>query len=91
MWSAGVNPQLTAEFEKRAAAFLADPDRINKLVKVFSITVGDKDTLALAGSKNLAQLLDSRGIQNKLEIGGGGHTWIHWRRYLNEYAQVLFR
>ena len=33
IWSAGVNPQTSADFEKRSAAFLEDPDRINKLIK----------------------------------------------------------
>jgi enterochelin esterase family protein len=90
VWSAGVNPQTTADFEKRAAAFLDNPDKINKQIKLFSISVGDKD-FALAGSKNLAELLQKRGIKHELEISGGGHTWINWRHYLNKYAMRLFR
>jgi len=90
VWSAGVNPQLAAEFEKRNAAFLDNPDKVNKLVKLFSISVGDKD-FAYAGSKNLSELLDKRGIKNQLQVSGGGHTWINWRRYLNDYAPLLFR
>ena len=90
VWSAGVNPQTSADFEKRATAFLDNPDKVNKQIKLFSISVGDKD-FALAGSKNLAELLKKRGIKNDLHISGGGHTWINWRRYLNEYAQLLFR
>jgi enterochelin esterase family protein len=90
VWSAGVNPQTTADFEKRAAAFLDNPERINKQIKLFSISVGDKD-FALAGSKNLAELLNKRGIKHELVISGGGHTWINWRQYLNNYATRLFR
>jgi len=90
VWSAGVNPQTAADFEKRTAAFLDSPDKINKLVKLFSISVGDKD-FALAGSRNLAELLNKRGIKNELHVSGGGHTWINWRHYLNDYAQLLFR
>jgi enterochelin esterase family protein len=90
VWSAGVNPQTTADFEKRAAAFLDNPDKINKQIKLFSISVGDKD-FALAGSKNLAEVLKKRGIKHELEISGGGHTWINWRQYLNKYAMQLFR
>jgi enterochelin esterase-like enzyme len=90
VWSAGVNPQTTAEFEKRAMSFLDSADRINKQIKLLSISVGDKD-FALAGSRNLAEVLNKRGIKHELKITGGGHTWINWRRYLHDYAQRLFR
>jgi enterochelin esterase-like enzyme len=90
VWSAGVNPQISADFEQRNAAFLAGADKLNKQIKLFSISVGDKD-FALAGSKNLAELLKKNGIKHELNISGGGHTWINWRRYLNELAPRLFR
>lgn len=90
VWSAGVNPQTSADFETRNAAFFAQADKINKQIKLFSVSVGDKD-FALAGSKNLAEILKKRGIKHNLHISGGGHTWINWRHYLNEYAPLLFR
>ena len=90
VWSAGVNPQTNADFEKRNAAFLASADKLNKQIKLFSISVGDKD-FALAGSKNLSELLKKNSIKHELNISGGGHTWINWRRYLNELAPRLFR
>lgn len=62
----------------------------SRLVRLLSIGVGDKD-FAFAGSKNLSELLTRRGITNKLHVSGGGHTWINWRRYLPDFAQVLFR
>jgi enterochelin esterase family protein len=90
VWSAGVNPQATADFEKRAAAFLDNPDKVNKLIRLFSVCVGDKD-FALAGAKNLSELLNKRGIKSELHLSGGGHTWINWRHYLNELAPRLFQ
>jgi hypothetical protein len=42
-------------------------------VKLFSISVGNKD-FALAGSKNLSELLTHHGIKNELHVSGGGHT-----------------
>jgi enterochelin esterase family protein len=90
VWSAGVNPQTNADFEKRNAAFLGSADKLNKQIKLFSISVGDKD-FALNGSKNLAELLKKNSIKHELNISGGGHTWINWRQYLNDYAQKLFR
>lgn len=90
VWSAGVNPQTTADFEKRSAAFLDSAEKVNKAMKLFSISVGDKD-FALAGSKNLADVLSRHGIKHQFQTSGGGHTWINWRHYLHDYAQVLFR
>lgn len=91
VWSMGVNPQTTADFEKRNAAFLDSADKVNKQIKLFEITCGDKDTLAFAGSKNLDEILKKRGIKHSMNITPGGHTWINWRRYLNDYAQKLFQ
>jgi enterochelin esterase-like enzyme len=90
VWSAGVNPQTSADFEKRAAALLDNAEKANKQIKLFSISVGDKD-FTLAGSKNLAEILKKRGIKHDLRISGGGHTWINWRNYLRDYAQALFK
>ena len=90
VWSAGVNPQTSADFERRYAAFLASADKLNKQIRLFSISVGDKD-FALAGSKNLAELLQKHAVKHELHVSGGGHTWINWRRYLNEFAPRLFR
>jgi enterochelin esterase family protein len=90
VWSAGINPQTSPDFEKQNAAFLDNADRINKVVRLFSISVGDQD-FTLAGSKHLSELLSRRGIKNELHLSGGGHTWINWRHYLNEYLPRLFR
>ena len=90
IWSAGVNAQTNADFETRNAAFLASADKLNKQVKVLSISVGDKD-FTFESSKNLAALLKKHGIRNEIQISGGGHTWINWRRYLNQFAQTIFK
>jgi enterochelin esterase family protein len=89
VWSAGVGPQTAADFEARSAAFLNNPEKINKQIKLFSISVGDKD-FTFAGSKNLSEILKKRGIKNELHVSGGGHTWINWRRYLSEFVPLLF-
>jgi enterochelin esterase family protein len=91
VWSSGVNPQTTADFEKRSAAFLDNAEQPNKMLKLFSISVGDKDTGAYANARNLSELLNKRGIKHDLHVSGGAHTWINWRRYLNDYAPLLFR
>jgi enterochelin esterase-like enzyme len=90
VWSAGVNPQTSADFEQRNAAFLNSSEKLNKQIRLFSISAGDKD-FALAGSKNLAELLKKYGIRHEMHISGGGHTWINWRHYLHELAPRLFK
>jgi enterochelin esterase-like enzyme len=91
VWSSGVNRQATADFEKRNAQFFETPDKTNKMVKLFWIGVGEKDTLANASAKNLAEVLKSHNIKNEFHETEGGHTWINWRHYLNDYSQLLFR
>ena len=91
VWSAGVNPQTSADFEKRNAAFLSSADKVNKQIKLFSLSCGEKDALAFTGSKNLDEILKKNNIRHEMTISSGAHTWINWRRYLNDYAQKLFR
>jgi enterochelin esterase family protein len=91
VWSAGVNQQTSEDFIKRNSQFFESADKTNKLVKLFWIGVGEKDTLAGAGARNLAELLKSRQIKAEFHESEGGHTWINWRHYLNDYAQLLFR
>jgi enterochelin esterase family protein len=90
VWSAGAGGPNAGDFEKRNATFLESADKVNGTVKLFSISVGDKDFTA-AGSKNLAEVLEKHGIKNELHVSGGGHTWINWRHYLNDFAPRLFR
>ena len=89
VWSAGIG-QNAADWEKRNTTFLDSSDKVNATIKLFSISVGDKD-FTFAGSKNLAEILKKHDIKNELHVSGGGHTWINWRQYLNELAPKLFQ
>ena len=89
VWSAGIFGK-AADYEKRSAAFLDNADKVNQVVKLFSISVGDKDFL-FARAKGLSELLTRHGIKNELHVSGGGHTWINWRHYLHDFAPLLFR
>ena len=64
------------------------PPRANTL-KV-AIRAGEKD-FALPGTRNLSELLTKHKIDNKLQVNGGGHTWLNWRLYLSELLPLLFR
>jgi len=91
VWSSGVSQQAQADFEKRNADFLSNPDKTNKMLKLLWIGVGEKDPLANTSAKNLVALLDQHGIKHEFHESPGAHTWINWRHYLNDYAQLLFR
>lgn len=90
IWSAGIGRQNAGEWEKRNAEFLSNAGKVNELVKLFSIVVGEQD-FALQGSKSLAETLSKHGVKNELKLTGGGHTWINWRQYLHELGPRLFR
>ncbi len=91
VWSGGVNPSAESAFMERNAAFFASPEKTNKSVKLLWIGAGSNDTLAGPGTKHLAEILDAHGIKHEYRESEGGHTWINWRHYLNDYAQLLFR
>jgi len=87
LWGAagGLN---APDWESRNDAFLNNP-RINEWIRLLSISVGEKD-FTLNGSKALSEVLNKHAIKHQLHISGGGHTWINWRRYLNELLPQLF-
>lgn len=89
IWSAGIFGN-AGEFEKHNAAFFDGGEKVNKDVKLLSISIGDKDFL-LDRSRNLEELLKKHGIKYESHLSGGGHTWINWRHYLNDFAPRLFQ
>lgn len=77
------------EAETKYAKALSDPN-FNKGKKLFWIGIGKDDFVMDANKKTLA-LLDKHQIKYQYKETAGGHTWINWRQYLNEYVPMLFR
>jgi len=71
--------------------FTEPADKVNKRIKLLWIAAGKNDTLAGPGTKRLAESLDAAGVKHEYHESEGGHTWINWRHYLNDYSQLLFR
>ena len=89
VWSMGVGNDF-ADWQKRNEAFLARAEELNKNLKLFSISCGDKDFL-INSAKNLDMILTKANINHEFKVSGGGHTWINWRKYLNELGPKLFQ
>ena len=81
--SAGQNP------EKSLADVAANAKNVNAQVKLFWLGVGTEDG-ALAGTKRTSDFLNSAGIKHVYKTAPGAHTWIVWRKFLNEVAPQIF-
>ena len=75
------------QYEKTFDAALKQAAKADKLVYY---AYGREDFVA-KNSGQLKATLDKYGIKYTLHETGGGHTWINWREYLNDFAPRLFR
>jgi enterochelin esterase family protein len=61
-----------------------------KDVKVLWFATG-KDDFVLNSTKGTIELLKKLELKPEYKETAGGHTWINWQEYLNEFAPRLFR
>jgi enterochelin esterase-like enzyme len=80
---AGQNP------EQSLAAIGKNAKAVNDRLKLFWIGVGTEDG-AMAGAKRVSEYLTSVGVKHTYKTTPGAHTWIVWRKYLNEVAPLIF-
>lgn len=76
-------------WEKENAAQL-DNAGLKKGLKLFWFSTGSDDGL-LANTKSTVELFKKHGFTPVFQESSGGHTWINWRNYLNEFAPQLFQ
>ena len=69
--------------------FLADPDAANAKLRLLWIAVGKDDFLRQRNEEYIAALKD-KGIHHQWQLTEGDHSWPVWRRYLAEFAPLLF-
>jgi enterochelin esterase-like enzyme len=86
-FSAALRP---ADFPKTFAAIAANPAATNEKLRLLWIGCGSDDSL-MPAAKAFDGFLDQHKIKHTFRQSGGAHTWIVWRRYLNEVAPLLFR
>ena len=65
-------------------------NRAGKSMKLVYYAVGKADFLypSIAPTRAMFARHGIRDVYNESE---GGHTWINWRRYFNDFAPRLFR
>jgi enterochelin esterase-like enzyme len=71
------------------AAALKDPQMTDKSLRVLWIACGKDDRL-IENNKQLVALLKDKGIHHEFLTTEGAHTWPVWRRYLADFAPLLF-
>jgi len=87
-FSAGLSR--TIDFAEAYPKIAANPEAANKDLRLLWIGCGKEDGLFVA-SKNLSEFLTQHHVRHSFRETTGAHTWIVWRRYLNEFAPLLFR
>ncbi|GAB4035317.1 esterase [Spirosoma jeollabukense] len=89
VFSSGFFGATIDEAETKYAKALNDPS-FNKNKKLFWVSIGKDDFVMEANKKTLA-MLDKHQIKYQYQETAGGHTWINWRQYLNQYVPMLFK
>ena len=59
-------------------------------LKLLWFSTGSDDRL-IPVSKATVAMLKEHGFQPVFLESAGGHTWLNWRDYLNEFAPQLFQ
>ena len=80
----------TEEFRKNFATYSPDAAKMNKQLKLFTISVGTDDFLYESVKNNIA-MFKSKGLNLEGYIVDGGHTWMNCKLYLAQTLQQLFK
>ena len=86
-FSAALRPP---DFSKTYSDIAADPKGANQSLRLLWIGCGTEDGL-FPNSKAFSAFLDEHKVKHTLRESSGAHTWMVWRRYLNEVAPLLFQ
>jgi len=86
-FSAALRP---ADFEKTYGALAAHAKEANQKLHLLWVGCGNQDSLFVP-AKSFSAFLTEHQIKHTFRETGGAHTWMVWRRYLNEVAPLLFQ
>jgi enterochelin esterase-like enzyme len=77
------------DWEQQHLAML-DNAELKKDLKLLWFATGADDFL-VGTTKATVEMLQKHGFSPVYKESAGGHTWINWREYMNEFAPQLFR
>ena len=83
-------PAMTAAEWESAHAKMLDNPALKKGVKVLWFATGKEDGL-ITTTQATVDMLKKHGFAPVFKETPGGHTWINWRNYLNEFVPQLFQ
>jgi enterochelin esterase-like enzyme len=72
------------------AVALNDAKATNKKLKLLWIAIG-KDDFLLSRNTPFIETLKGKGITHTYQVTEGAHTWPVWRKYLAEFAPLVFQ
>jgi enterochelin esterase-like enzyme len=78
------------DFPKTYANVVAYPDTVNKKLRLLWVGCGKEDG-AFAASQRFSDFLREHRVTHTFRETSGAHTWMVWRRYLNEISSLLFQ
>jgi enterochelin esterase-like enzyme len=79
-----------ADLPKTYASLVANAEASNGKLRLLWVGCGTEDSL-FAAAKSFSEFLNGHGIKHTFRETTGAHTWMVWRRYLNEIAPLLFQ
>ena len=77
-------------FPETYASLVAHAEASNQKLKLLWVGCGTEDGL-FAASKRFSEFLTAHRVTHTFRETGGAHTWMVWRRYLNEISPLLFQ
>ncbi len=80
----------TEEFRKNFTNWSPDSIRMNKQLRLFSISIATDDFLFESVKQNIA-MFKSKNLHLRTLVVPGSHTWMNCRLYLTESLQQLFK
>ena len=80
----------TEEFKKNFTDWSPDAEKINKQLKLFTLSVGTDDFLYESVKQNIAMFNEKKIKVNPL-IVTGGHTWMNCKLFLATSLQEIFK
>jgi enterochelin esterase family protein len=92
----GATPTATASSTPVASPWeqahldVLDNVELKKSLKLLWFSTG-QDDFVINSTKSTVEMLKKHGFNLIYQESSGGHTWINWRHYLNEFAPQLFQ